>query len=180
MRLTTNLATRVYIDMRKVNFLIAGAMALLLILLSVIVAGIVEDLGTIHRLNKGIAALEGKSAKGGGSAVSDRDYQDLLARIRFANGIIEKKAFDWLTLFNMLENVVPDGIALSAIEPDPKERGLKIGGLAKGFGNIRKLMENLEDSKFFTDVYLVSQSATQVSQNENGISFQITCKAAYK
>ncbi len=180
MRLTINLATRFYINMRRVNFLIAGAILLLLILLSAIVADIASDLGTMRRLNSGIAALEGKAAKSAGAAVPDRDYQDLLARIRFANGIIEKKTFDWLTLFDRLENVVPDGIALSAIEPDPKDMGLKIGGLAKGFGNIRKFMENLEDSKFFTDVYLVSQSAMQVSQNEKGMSFQITCKAAYK
>ncbi len=180
MRLTINLATRVYINMRKVNFLIAGSIALLMILLSVIVANIAADLGSMRRLSSGIALLEGKAAKSAGAAVSERDYQDLMAKIRFANGIIEQKTFDWLMLFDRLENVVPDGIALSAIEPDPKDRGLKIGGMAKGFGNIRKFMENLEDSKFFTDVYLVSQSAMQVSQSENGMSFQITCKAAYK
>ncbi len=94
--------------------------------------------------------------------------------------MIEQKSFDWLMLLDRLESVVPDGIAITAIEPSIKDGGLKLGGVAKGFGNIRKLVENLEDSKFFTDVYLVNQSEMQVSQAEKGLAFNISCKVAYK
>jgi type IV pilus assembly protein PilN len=180
MRLTINLATKIYINTRRLNFLIAAAFALLLVLLLVNVRNIAMDLGAMKHLNYGIAILEGKAKKTNGAAVPDKEYQDLLARIKFANGLIEQKTFNWLMLFDKLESIVPDGVAIDAIEPSPKDNGLKLDGMAKGFGNLREFMENLEDSKYFTDIYLVSQSDTQISQNQKGISFNITCKAKYK
>ena len=41
-------------------------------------------------------------------------------------------------------------------------------------------MENLEDSKYFTEVYLVSQAETQVSAGQKVINFAITAKALYR
>ncbi|HEX9023074.1 MAG TPA: PilN domain-containing protein [Geobacteraceae bacterium] len=178
MRLTINLATRVYVNTRQLNICIAAAIALLLLVMAAVCGNIAADLGAAKRLKDGIAVLEGKSRKG--AAVPEKDYQALLARIRFANGVIEQKTFDWLMLFDRLEGVVPDGIAISSIEPSAKDGGLRLSGVAKGFGNLRNFVENLEGSKFFTDVYLVSQSELQVSPAEKGLSFNITCKAAYK
>lgn len=180
MRLTINLATRVYLNTRQLNICIAAAVALTLLLMMVIAGNIASDLGTMNRLKHGIAVLEGKSRKTVGGAVPEKEYQAMLARIKFANGVIEQKTFDWLMLFERLESVVPEGVAIIAIEPSPKDGRLKLGAVAKGFGNLRKFVENLEDSKFFTDVYLVNQSDLQVSQTEKGIGFHIACKAAYK
>ncbi len=180
MRLTINLATRVHIDMRRLNLLTAGVIALLLLFLAVNVRTVATCLGSIKRLDSGIAVLEGKTKKVMGAAVPEKEYQALLARIKFANGVIEQKTFDWLTLFDWLESVVPDGITFTAIEPSAKDGGMKLTGMAKGLGNLRMLMENLEGSKFFSDVYLMSQTETQVSQGEKGIAFLITCRANYK
>lgn len=180
MRLTINLATKIYINTRRLNIFIAAAFALLLLLLMVNVRNIVMDSGAIERLKHGITLLEGKAKKATGAAVPDKEYQALLGRIKFANRLIEQKTFNWLMLFDKLESVVPDGVAITAIEPSPKDDGLKLDGMTKGFGNLRKFMENLEDSKYFTDIYLVSQSDTQFSVDQKGISFHITCKAKYK
>ncbi|HTP64008.1 MAG TPA: PilN domain-containing protein [Geobacteraceae bacterium] len=180
MRLTINLATRIHINMGRLNLLIAGAIALLLLLLTANALKIAADFGEIKRLDGAIALLEGKARKSAGAAVPDKDYQALLNRIRFANAVIERKSFDWLTLFDRLESVVPDGIVITALDPSAKDGGMKLNGMAKGFGNLRKLVENLEDSKFFGDVYLVSHAETQVAQSEKGIGFQITCRTVYK
>jgi len=180
MRLTINLATRIYINMRRLNTFIVAAIALLIILLLVNVRNIATDFGEIQRLNNGIAILEGKTKKVTSEAVPEKEYETLLARIKFANGLIEQKTFNWLMLLDKLEGVVPDGIAIASIEPSPKDDGLKLAGMAKNFGNLKKFMENLEESKYFTDTYLVGQSDTQVSPSQKGIGFNITCKAKFK
>jgi type IV pilus assembly protein PilN len=180
MRLTTNLATRIYIDKRRVNVFIFAAFALLVLLLLVNVRDIATEFGDIQRLNHGIAILEGKTKKATSDAVPDKEYQVLLARIKFANGLIEQKTFNWLMLLDKLESVVPDGIAIASIEPSPKDEGLKLAGVAKNFGSLKKFMENLEESKYFTDIYLVSQADMQVSPDQKGLGFNITCKAKYK
>jgi len=179
MLLTINLATRIYINKRRLNIFIAVTLILLTLILLFNVREVVKGYGEKRRLTHGIAVLEGKSKDAKSSAVSEKEYQALLGRIKFANVIIEQKTFDWLMLFDKLENVVPDGITIVSIEPSPKDGGLKLAGIAKNFGNLRKFMENLEDSGYFTDIYLVSQSESQVSESRKGISFDITCKAKY-
>jgi len=166
--------------MRRLNLSVIAAFALLVILLLVNVRNIATELGDMERLNRGIALLEGKAKKTTSEAVPQKDYQALLARIKFANGLIEQKTFNWLMLLDKLEELVPDGIAISAIEPSPKDEGLKLDGMAKNFGNLKKFMENLEESKYFTDSYLLGQSDVQMPPNQKGIGFHITCKAKYK
>jgi len=180
MRLTINLATRIYINTRRLNLFIAGAVTLLVLLLLYNVSNVGTDFAEMQRLTKETAALEGKSGSAQSSVVPEKEYQALLARIKFANGIIEKKTFNWLELLDKLEGVVPDGIALASIEPSPKESVLKLAGTGKSFGNLRKFLENLEDSKYFTEIYLVSHAETKVSDSQTGISFTITAKAQYR
>jgi type IV pilus assembly protein PilN len=175
MRLTINLATRVYINAKRLNISIAIALTLLVLLLAFNISTIATGFGELSRLQKETAALE--TVKGAKSAVPEKEYQALLARIKFANDIIAKKTFNWLLLLDKLEGTVPDGVSLDSIDPDPKGAGLKLAGVARGFGNVRKFLENLEDSKFFTEIYLVSQS---IGTNQKGIGFNITCKANYK
>ena len=180
MRLTINLATRIYINMRRLNLFIAGAFILLTLLLLVNARNIAEGFVEKGKLSHGIKVLEGSARETKNTAVPEKEYHALLASIKFANGIIEKKSFDWLTLFDKLESVVPEGIAIASIEPSPKDNGLKLAGMAKNFGNLRKFMENLEESKLFTEVYLVSQSNIQGQDGRNGTGFSITCKAKYR
>jgi type IV pilus assembly protein PilN len=180
MRLTINLATRIYINTRRLNFFIAGAAILLTLLLLFNIGNVATDFGEIRRLTKETAALEGKARSAKSDVIPEKEYQTLLTRIRFANGIIEKKTFNWLALLDKLEVVVPDGIALASIEPNPKDGVLKLAGIAKSFGSLRKFMENLEDSKYFTEVYLVSQAETQVLAGQKGINFTVTAKALYR
>ena len=52
--------------------------------------------------------------------------------------------------------------------------------MAKNFQILRKFLENLEDSKFFTDIYLLSQSEAKVDETQKGISFSVSCKADVK
>jgi type IV pilus assembly protein PilN len=180
MRLTINLATRIYINKRRLNFFIACAFIILTLLLLVNGRKIAAGFGDKGRLDQGIKVLEGKARETKTSPVPEKEYQALLSSIKFANGIIEQKSFDWLMLFDRLESVVPEGIAIASIEPSPKDDGLKLAGMARNFANLRKFVENLEESNFFTEVYLVSQSNVQGPEGRNVTGFNIACKAKYR
>jgi Tfp pilus assembly protein PilN len=174
-----NLATRVYVDNRVTSLCLAAAVVLLLVLLAVDCVSIAQNAGEIKTLNGQLTAMEGKgrtAAKG----VSPKNYQELLARIGFANSVIERKAYNWQQLLDRLELVVPEGVAVSTIVPDPKTRLLRLTGTARAFGNLRTFMEHLEDSRFFTDVYLLSQGETRLADKSPAINFAITCKVAMK
>jgi type IV pilus assembly protein PilN len=179
MRLTINLATRIYLNMRRLNIFMAAALALmgalLLFNLYLIATGLIEK----GRMKREIAEIEGKAKNEKSAEIPAKEYQALIDRIRFANGIIERKTFDWLSLLDKLEGVVPDGVAITSVQPSPKEGDLKLSGVARNFGALRKLVENLEESGVFTGVYLVSQSDVQGPQGEKGTGFNISCKAKF-
>ena len=109
--------------------------------------------------------------------ISDKQLKAQESRIRFANAAIERKSVNWLSLLDRLEEVVPTGVALTQIEPD-RLQGLKISGAAHSFANLRALLENMERSKNFSEVYLLSQSDAKVGLTQVGIQFSISCKVA--
>ncbi|ABQ26116.1 PilN domain-containing protein [Geotalea uraniireducens] len=179
MQLKINLATRSYINTRQLNLAIAVSIALLLLWMFFNVKDIAYNSGEMKRLTTDTTALDTKF-KAASKGVPEKEYSTLLLKIGFANSIIEKKSVNWLVLLDNLEAVVPEGVAISAIEPDPKKQILKLSGAATNFNNVRQFVENLESSNFFTTVFLENQAEIKVGQSQKGISFTISCKVDYK
>jgi type IV pilus assembly protein PilN len=176
MRLTTNLATRRYINLRQLD----AGLVLCFVLLGVLALFAV---GELTRNAGELARLQGLSREGvgrpGAPRVSDAQLKAQDARILFANGVIERKSVNWLNLLDRLEAVVPAGMALTHLEPDRTDT-LKISGVAHSFANLREFMENMERSKNFSEVYLLSQSEAKVGQTQQGLNFSISCKVALR
>lgn len=179
MKFTINLATRIYINAKKVRMCALIAVGLFFVLLLLNVSNIGAKVAEADRIARDIAGIDTKQ-KTGAKAVPEKQYQSQLARINFANTIIEKKTYNWLTLFARLEGVVPDGVAITSIEPDMKNETVKLSGITRSFGNLRKLVENLENSQFFSDVYLLGHSDAKLSDATQGLAFNLSCKAAMK
>jgi type IV pilus assembly protein PilN len=177
MHLTINLATRSYVDVRKLYLAIIVAGVLLLTVLFFTGAGLISDTAEVNRLTEEIAVLDGKQ-RTTEKAVSAKDYQALLDRIRFANSVIDKKSANWLQLLDRFETVVPDGITLTAIEPDSRDQTVKVSGVALNFKKIRTLVETMESSKDFSAVYLTGQTEIRVADRLKGMTFSLTCKVA--
>ena len=153
MRLTINLATRRYLNLRRLNawLIVGGLIALALLVFEVRECAYTQ--GDLQRIRAAQAA-----------------------RFAFANALIRRKTVNWLRLLDCLEEVVPNGVALSQIEPDQRDQLLKVSGVARGFDNLRALLENMEQSRNFSEVYLLSQSETKVGLTQKGITFAVTCK----
>jgi len=176
MKLTINLATRRYINMRQLNTWLVVCFVLLGCLLLFKVREAAYNQAELGRIGK-------LSAQGPGSpapAASAAQLKALDARIAFANTLIDKKSTNWLGLLDRLEEVVPAGVALSAIEPAQRDQLLKLSGVAHSFANLRALLENMEQSQFFSEVYLLGQTETKVGMTQHGISFTVTCKVNYR
>jgi type IV pilus assembly protein PilN len=175
MRFKINLATKIYVHTKLLNFSTVAAILVLSAFLILATRYVTDNAAKTKRLTREIATLDSKF-KASSKGVSEKDYHALLEKIAFANNVIEKKAYNWLELLDKLEQVVPEGVAISSIDPDPKSHELKLSGEARNFSNLRLFMEHLEDSPFFTDVYLTGEGETKQGEAKQGISFSLSCK----
>ena len=174
MNLQLNLATKVYIDFRKVNLVIALLFLIVLSWLCINAFVLMNNYEEIRRLT---GSKLNQVAKSGGEQISDAEYTRMLTNIKIANSILEKRAYDWLTLLDNMELVVPAGVSLNSLVPDAKGGQLKLSGTAINFAAVRKFVENLEMSNKFTDVFLTDQMNIKEGNLQKGINFSVTCKA---
>uniref|UniRef100_A0A831U3M6 Fimbrial protein n=1 Tax=Geobacter metallireducens TaxID=28232 RepID=A0A831U3M6_GEOME len=178
MDLKINLSTRYFVDTRTLNAALAAAVVLLVVLTFFSVKGLASNAGHAKQLEGELAKLQARfaeSAKG----VTEQQYKEVTGKIAVANGILEKRGLNWLLLLDRLESVVPDGVALSSIEPKLKEGTLTLSGSAKEFRNLRALVENLEAEPRFSEVFLQDQSEIKQGENQRGVGFTVTCKVDF-
>jgi type IV pilus assembly protein PilN len=176
MKLTINLATRRYVNLKQLNsalmagFLVLGGLALFLA--SLLGQGRAE-IGRVRTLEQGL------TPKSAGPQVSEAQLSAQAKHVQFANQVIDRKTVNWLRLLDSLEEVVPNGVALNLIAPGA-ERAVSIGGSARNFTALRTLLENMERSKNFSEVYLISQAQQKAGLTQEGISFTVTCRIPLK
>jgi len=176
MRFTINIATRTYLDYRRVNQICITGIVILLALLAWNITRLSWNFGELRRLKAESAVLEGR-LNSRPAGVSEKEYTRMKASIRFYNDVIERKSYAWLGLLELLENATPEGIALVSLVPDKKNGELKIDGRAKSFSHVRTYLEKLEDSKTFTDIMLLSHNEVVAGDNAKGVLFKISCRA---
>lgn len=178
MRLSINLATRTYVSRKKLDLLLGGVATVLVLVLLFLGKTAFFAMTESWRLEKEIRAYDERFKAASG--VSEQDYNRLMAEIAFANNLIDKKTMNWAALLDRLETVVPDGVAINAIEPDLRTGGLKLSGLTRKFASLRGFMEHLEADAFYREVYLQSLSDTKVGETQSGLAFTISCKVDYR
>lgn len=179
MRFTINLATKRYINHRAINTSLLAIAFLLVLLLGINSYTVYDNVVETDKIRAQLDSLAGHyrsstAAKG----FSEQEYKALLENISLANGIITKKSREWLLIPDRLEDVVPDGVALTAVDFDEKEKGLKISGSARNFGRLRAFIENMEKSQHFREVLLVNHSDAK-DKEQKYVNFSITCKGDF-
>ncbi len=179
MQFKTNLATRTYIDKKKLGSALLGSMVVLILLLLVQIKISAFNAGEISRLNAIKVSAESRSKKNR-IDISDKDYKKLTGDIKFANGILERKSFDWVGLLNKLEGVVPEGLTLSSVQPNSGDKSLRLSGVSINFITLRRFMENLENSSYFTDVFLYNQNEAKAAGSPKALTFNISCRFVIK
>lgn len=175
MKFTLNLASRTYLDHRRINLGLLSAILLLTLLLLWNIITVWQKFTTTSRLQSEIAAHE-KTLNSRPAGVSDNEFKNLLNRIAFFNAVIEKKTFNWLNILDQLELVTPEGIALSSLAPDPVSGVVKIEGRSRNFSQVTSYLEKLEESGKFRETVLLSHRELTLGERTHGVEFTISCK----
>lgn len=177
MKLTINLATRRYVNQRQLNLVLTASFVILAALLVYLVRELANNQAEINKIKSQSAAASRGPA--GAAAIPPEQMKELEGRIAFANALIDRKTVNWISLLDKLELVVPAGVSLTQVSPGP-DLSVKLEGVALTFGNLRTLLENMEQSPNFSEVYLLSQSERKVGSTQEGKGFSISCKVGYQ
>ena len=172
MNFSINLATRVYVDFKKVNLCLAVAGIILSSWLIFSIYTYVDNAAKIKKFAEYKAKLTHDS---GTKKVSENDYAAFLVSVKNVNSILYKRSYDWLSLLANLELLVPEGVVLKKLEPADKGAVLILSASARNFSGVRKFIESLENSKFFSEIYLTDQAFIKEG-GQKGLNFSVTCK----
>lgn len=178
MRITVNLATRPFVELRP--FFLR-----LRIFMAVLAAIGVVALITSHFLQQKLDVAESQinavhsrvvtaqnEKLGNERRMHEPDNAAVLARAHFLNALFLRKSFSWTAVMMDLETVLPAGVQVTSIEPQTSTDGevmihLRVSG---DRGRAVQLVRNLERSRRFRAPRLTgesSQNKEQGAQNNN-------------
>jgi len=183
MKLTLNLASRTFVNRRAlfgIYTLLGSALGLLLVFNLVFFWRSQLHLRQVREHLTELEQVAGGATGEKGGGMTAASYEQMLERIHFANEVLAQDSFRWTALLSHLEEVVPKKVAVSGIQPDYKERSLRIAGLARGIEDLREFLDNLNDSPYFKEVYLLQQDRVKRGASGlGGVSYSIVVKEAF-
>jgi type IV pilus assembly protein PilN len=173
MRISVNLATRPFVELRPLFALLRIAMAALAVLAIGLFIG-------LRVMSKRVNAAEAqmRELKVQTSVLENERHanearmrqpanQAVLDRSRFLNDLFQRKSFSWTAVMMDLENVLPAGVQVTNIEPVITPDGEVNIRLRVSGDRDREvdLVRNLERSQRFVSPRLVNESAQSQEQS---------------
>lgn len=173
MRISVNLATRPFVELRP----IFARLRIVMAALAVLAIGLTIWL---HFMSKRVNAAEARmrELKVQTSVLDNERHsnegrmrqpvnQGVLERSRFLNDVFQRKSFSWTAVMMDLENVLPAGVQVTNIEPVITPDGdvnirLRVSGERDREVD---LIRNLERSQRFISPRLMTESAQSQEQN---------------
>jgi type IV pilus assembly protein PilN len=176
MRITINLATRPFVELKPLY----ARLRLIMAVLALVAVGLGAALYLFNRRERAAAqqmqalqqqtqAFQQERAQNE-ARMKHPENRDVLERAQFLNTVFAEKAFSWTSVMMDLEQVLPAGVQVTSIEPDVAPDGdvsihLRVNGPRDLAVN---LMRNLEHSKRFLQPRLATESA-QTQENGRAI-----------
>ncbi len=184
MRLNINLATKPYLDLRRVLVQWGGLVLLLALCTAGLVWKAVSNWREASEGNAKIAVLKTEIA------ALDRQHEQALALLRlpqnvpvlntskFLNGLIARKSFSWTRVFMQLEQIMPPRLHVVSISPELQtatstvEVHLTVAGTSRDAAV--ELMKRLEQSSSFREARIVEESSIQGKDSPDTVQFHVT------
>ena len=177
MRVSVNLASRPFLEIRP----LLARLRLLMGLLAVLALGLGLWLHSVSRRATAaqariddvhaqtLALQQQKTANE--ARMRQPQNRDVLDRSHFLNSVFARKSFSWTAIMMDLERVLPPGVQVTSIEPQISKEGdvsirLRVSG---DRDRAIQLVRNLEHSSRFLQPRLSSE-ATQATQGSNGLA----------
>ena len=95
------------------------------------------------------------------------------------NKILERNAFSWSELLYSLESASPGGVSVKRIKPSYRDKKIRISGVAKNLASITDLVENLKESKYIKNSFLLRQDIEVIDKRHPAISFEIESEGVF-
>ena len=171
MKITVNLATRPFIELRPIFLRLRIFMAVLgvvavaaLVAAHVLQAKLDAAKAQIDAVHAQVVASQDEKRKNE-RRMREPQNAAVLARAHFLNALFLRKSFSWTAVMMDLETVLPAGVQVTSIEPEPTSDGdvmirLRVSG---DRGRSVQLVRNLERSKRFLAPRLTGE-ATQAKE----------------
>ncbi len=177
MRISVNLASRPFVEIRP----LLARLRLLMGLLAVLALGLGLWLHSVSRnaasaqaridavRAQTLALQQQKTANE--ARMRQPQNRDVLDRSHFLNGVFARKSFSWTAVMMDLERVLPPGVQVTSIEPQISKDGEVTIRLHVSGDRDRavQMVRNLEHSSRFLQPRLASE-ATQATEGANGLA----------
>jgi type IV pilus assembly protein PilN len=168
MRITLNLATRPYADIRPAIKRLRIAMAVLAVLALGLLLGLrafhqkaEEARQTEARVQARIDAIQ-RERQGYQNRMREPANAQLLTQVAMLNQLFDEKTFSWTLAMEDLETVLPSGVQVVSLDPSRDEKTGRITLKLRVVGardHADDLVQNLEHSRHFLLPHIVSESA---------------------
>ncbi len=184
MRLNINLATKPYLDVRRVLSQWGSLVLLLALCTGGLVWKAVVNWREASEVNAKIAELKTSIAE------LDRQHEEASALLRrpqnvpvlnasrFLNGLIARKSFSWTRVFMQLEQIMPPRLHVVSISPELQpatntvEVHLTVAGTSRDAAV--DLVKRLEQSPNFREARIVEESSIQGDGSADSVKFHVT------
>lgn len=189
MRISVNLATRPFVELRPLLARLRLVMAALAVLAIALVIGLRIMSKRVNAAESQMRELKTQTSvlvnerHANEARMRQPQNQAVLERSRLLNDVFERKSFSWTAVMMDLENVLPAGVQVTSIEPVITPDGdvniqLRVSG---DRDREVDLVRNLEHSQRFVSARIINESAqsqeqgraTAVSLAPGTVEFQI-------
>jgi type IV pilus assembly protein PilN len=176
MQTTINLATRRYYNRSRLRGWLLCLLALLLLLSILGARQLIGYRAESQRLATAISALD-KRLAAPPSGVAEKEFNLHSRQVASLNSILAQRRNSQLTLLDLLEHATPNGVAYTAITPDPKDKTVKLEGRVRSLALLTDLLERLGSTSGIKAPTLLSTEDSQqkgMPGAPGGIKFAIS------
>jgi len=175
MKITLNLASQPYVDLRSVLKrlrLIMLALVVLAIPLFLLLKSAEKKAQSatvrVNRLQNHVLSLE-QQQRSYEALMRQPQNAAVLAEASYLNGLFRQKAFSWTATMTELETVLPEGVQVLSLDPEILKNGEVVIHLRVSGPRDRaiELIQNLEKSRHFASPRLAGETLAQNSGPNN-------------
>ncbi|MGC2605514.1 MAG: fimbrial assembly protein, partial [Silvibacterium sp.] len=177
MKITLNLASQPYVDLRSVlNRL--RMVILILILLAVPLFLLLKSeqkkaqvaTARVHAIQNNVGNLQ-RQQQSYQALMRQPQNAAALTQSSYLNSLFRRKAFSWTATMTDLETVLPEGVQVLSLDPAIMKNGEVVIHLRVNGARDRAiaLVQNLEKSRHFASTRLVGETLAQTSNQNSGL-----------
>lgn len=175
MRITVNLASQPYVDLRailkrlRILMLVLAVLCVPMYLLLRAERGKAEaSLARVSAMNNNVRRLE-QQQESYQALMRQPQNAAVLTQADFLNGLYRRKAFSWTATMTDLETVLPTGVQVMSIDPEVAKDGSVVIHMRVSGARDRavELVRNLEKSRHFAAPRMTGEALAQTSGNNN-------------